>query len=378
MRKSAVILFVILLASGRAWGWSHQGHILLTRLAALRIIDDPTVPAGLRDFLKANMSHTLAECESLATTETVGGSPQNTPYNEGLGKWATMPDQVRLLPEGSVKIEPYGQIESQMHFCQLEAFSPDFQYRDDLSGKPDVNLIPHDLKDPRWPRAGYVPWRVEEFYLKLSKAFDPSETTADTVANPDDALKAAGYLAHYCEDSCQPHHATVDYKSVSYLVGNVPGMPASTNPSSEVMATIRLPRGIDPHGDLEYRLFDDANPPRKELRQQFWKDLTTDITALAIERKKNKLPAAADFDPFRWDLQTLSDSYDYLPFIGHAAQAAYASGEFNPGIFFNFTAQTHGQKMSIIQLIALQNAKAVLNVEEAYRMAWELSHPAAR
>jgi hypothetical protein len=358
----------------RCPAWAHQGHILLTRLAALRIIDDPTAPQGLRDFLKQNMPHSMEDCRELAELDYVGPDPlsRNPDYGVGLDNWATMPDRVKTSLQGMVKIEPYGMSETWMHRMDLEVFSKQRFYSDDLAGKPDVDQIPHDLSDPRWKRAGFVPWRVEEMYHKFAKDIGPGQTVAD----PDDALKAAGYLAHYIEDSTQPHHATGDYQSQSYLAGRIKNIPASTQPQTLALAMLHLPAGINPHGDIEYQLFENTDPPRDKFRQEFWKLLLMDIDTLAAERAQAAQPSADRFDPFRWDLHILGDSYDYLPFVGRAVQAGYATGKFDPAAFFGFTGQTHGQTMTVVQLIALQNAKAVFDVELAYRLAWDEAHKA--
>jgi hypothetical protein len=351
--------------------WSHQGHILLTRLAALRIIQDPSAPSGLRDFLRENMAYSMDDCKALALVQTVGAHPEDSEqFDQGLDRWATMPDRMKGGAAGMRKIEPYGMPEAFMHRLDLEVFSRVGYYKDDLSGKPDVERIPHDLFDPRWKRGGFVPWRVEEMYHRLAAAFGPGDSTA----SPDDALVAAGYLAHYIEDSTQPHHATEDYQSQSYLAGHVKGVYATTRPGYSALVAMRLPQGVSPHGDIEYQLFENADEPRENFRQEFWTDLLSDIDGLAAQRAAQTGPTPETFDPFRWDLRILGDSYDYLPFVGRAAQAGYATGQFDPAAFFGFSGQTHARTMTIIQLIAQQNAKAVLDVEMAYRLAWDDAH----
>ena len=92
-------LALALAAPGPAFGWAHQGHIIITRLAALRIIDDPAAPRGLRDFLSSNMESSLEECRDLALHETVGADPQDDPrFSTGLDKWCTMPDVIIYTP----------------------------------------------------------------------------------------------------------------------------------------------------------------------------------------------------------------------------------------------------------------------------------------
>jgi hypothetical protein len=361
-------LLLFLATPGHCLGWGYQGHILITRLAALRIIDDPKAPAGLKDFLTKNMPYSLGDCRSLALETTVGFDVPDE-YQTGLDQWCIKPDQLRYTPEGKTRIEPYGAAETDMHFLDLEAFSTAMAYRDDLSNKPNVDKIPHDLHDHRWKRAGFVPWRVEEMYHKLIGDFGPGAAPADA----DAALKDAGFLAHYVEDSTNPHHATVDFKSVSYLPGRIPQLPRMIGNDSAALAAIHLPRSVDPHADFEFQLFANGRPPRDAFRREFWKDLTRDIDQLAASGGNSAINPAS-FDPFRWDLHHLGDAYDYLPLIGRAARAAYESGTFDAQIFFAHKAKVAGKEMSIVELIALQNAKAVLDVEQIYRLAWAAAH----
>lgn len=366
----ACALTLLILPAPQAQAWAHQGHILITRLAARRIIDDPSAPRGLKNFLKTNMPWSFDDCRRLAEEQTVGIDPAAHPeqFDTGLDHWCTMPDQLRTLPEGREPIAPYGANESSMHFLDLEYFSPVRAYKDDLSGKPTLSDIPHDVHDPRFKRAGFVPFRVEECYGKLAAAFGAT----DAVAHPDDALHWAGYLAHYVQDSTQPHHATMDFKSLTYLAGHVKEIPAAaTQPGGSLLA-LHVGKNIDPHGDLEFQLFENADPPRGQFRQEYWKDMQDDIDQLAAAAPKAE--DAGSFDPFRWDLQILGDSYDYLPLIGRAARAAYASGTFDPQAFFTYQGKAHGQDLTILQLIALQNAKAVLHTERAWRSAWRAAH----
>jgi len=364
---TCIVAFALLLLAiaPTSFGWAHQGHILITRLAALEIINDPTAPQGLKDFLKTNMPHTIDQCQALAEKEMVGGRPEDKPeYDQGLDKWCTMPDQIRSLPEGQVKIEPFGVGEAQMHFLDMEAFSPQFFYKDDLSCKPDISKIPHDASDPRWKLGGFAPLRIEQEWGKLRDAIG----NGTAVAHPDEALKLAGFLAHYTEDITQPHHSTVDYKSLTYLCGRLPGMPPTATPDN--LHLLRAPRGIDPHGDIEFQLFDNADAPRAAFRAQYWQhlqdDLKTTVTRLPDEGQK--------FDPFQRALQTLSDSYDCLPLVGRATQAAYAGNTFDPAAYFGFTGEVRGRKITMVQLIALRNAIAVRDVEHAWREAWAAAH----
>ncbi len=164
------LLFIITFNIAPVFGWAHQGHILLTRLACLRIIDDPAAPPGLRKFLRTNMPADEASCEKLAVEEYVGLHPDD--FATGIDREATMPDQVKYLPEGKDPIAPFGASEGPMHYLDSEIFSPgDHLYKTDLSNKPDfLTVIPFDATDLRFKRAGFVPLRAQQSYDELVAA----------------------------------------------------------------------------------------------------------------------------------------------------------------------------------------------------------------
>jgi hypothetical protein len=364
-----------------AHAWSHQGHILITRLAALRIIQDDKAPKELRDFLQSQMKADLAACEKLATQDVVGPNPA-ADYLTGLDGASTLPDRILTTKDGQVKLEPYGLPEANMHYLDLEYFAKEIRYQPDLSNLPKLTDFPHDVQDWRYKQAGFVPFRIQEFYKKVVEHFgpgdklDPAETTHDL-----------GYLAHYLEDCHQPHHATIDYKSLSYLVGKVPatvggGVKEIKTPLTEGGEAIsyRADKSINPHGDLEFQLFENVEEPRVTFRKEFWNELTARIASHAkdAEYQWPEYPARTvpPYDPFTRSLEILRHSYTYLPAIGKAAQAAYADGKFDPKAFFASEDTVHGQSLTIIQLIAEQNARAVLEVEKTLRRAWDTAHAA--
>jgi hypothetical protein len=373
----AAILAAAVLPTATARAWSHQGHILITRLAALRIINDPAAPQGLRDFLKANMKYDLESARVMAVSgEDLG--PEGKNYVFGLDGACTLPDRIISTAEGKKKIEPYGQPESKMHFTDMEWLSKEPIFKKDLSNKPDLAAIPKNPKDPRWQEAGFVPFRVEECYNNLVTEFKKSGPDFKN----DDALHWTGYLAHYLEDAHQPLHATIDYKALTYLDGKIPSVHAvhtklSTGGES---VSFRVDRNanVNPHGDIEFELFVNTNEPRKTLREEFWKELTTRIDDKAKDAAHQPVPIAtlaAPYDGYTLALHILSDSYDYIPAIGKAAEAGYSTGEFNPQTFFTSTDTVHGRNLDTIQLIADRNASAVLQVEAALRHAWADAHP---
>jgi hypothetical protein len=363
-----VLAAVMAAGVGRVEAWSHQGHILITRMAALRIINDANAPAGLRDFLKAHMQYDLEACHKLATVEVVGENPKS--YQVGLDGAATWPDRVQYLAEGKEVIEPYGATESKMHFMDMEWLGKEPVYKADFSDRPKVSEVGHDYKDPRWKQAGYVPFRVEEFYGKVVKAFGAG------AGQEADTLKSVGYLCHYIEDCHQPHHSTIDFKSYSYLAGKVAAVHKITRKLAgdgemvDYMVDKKDARLINPHGDIEFQLFENADEPRKGLREEFWKELN-----LRIEKKAMGMPlggdkAQAKAGSFTRALEILTESYDYLPAVGKAAVVGYASGKFNAVAFFTSKDMVHGEEMDTVQVIAERNACAVVEVERTLRAAW--------
>ena len=367
------LLALAIRAATPAHAWSHQGHILLTRLAALRIIDDPAAPQGLRDFLKANMPHTKEDCHQLATTEFTGADPKNL---TGFDAAATLPDRIQTTPDGKTLIEPFHATEFQMHFVDLEWLTKDPAYKPDLSNRPALADIPRDFHDPRWKLAGYLPFRIAQCYKNTTAAFTPSDKPFDN----DNAVHWAGYLAHYLEDCHQPHHSTIDYRSLTYLANKVPGVHEIHTKSSdgkEVVSYKADSPDINPHGAIEYQLFENTDEPRKTLREQFWQELTARIDSHAKERaaRLRLLPdASTPYDGFTRTFEILLDDYEYLPAVGKASQAAYATGKFDAQAFFTSEDTVHGEKMSMIQLIADRNANAVLEVEATWRRAWADAH----
>jgi hypothetical protein len=365
-RLPFVATLSLLLLTPLAYAWSHQDHILLTRLAALRILNDPAAPQGLRDFLKANMPYSLDDCRDLALHQVVGGTPKNP---VGLDDAVTLPDRIGFVEPGrSTPIPPYGLPEPKLHYTALEWFSPNPTYVPDLSHRPTAAQIPHDLHDPRWKLAGAVPFRIEECYQHTTAAF------AKSPLDNADALHWAGYLAHYLEDCHQPHHSTIDNRSYSYLAGKVPAVheihtKTSTGPDA-ISYRIDPAAAINPHSNMEYSLFENTAEPLATFRARYLTELLARIDAHA-----KTFSSPTPYDPFARAIAILSDSYDYLPAVGDAAQHGYATGKFDPAAFFGAQETVHGQPMTLIQLIADRNASAVLEVEAAWRHAWADAHP---
>jgi hypothetical protein len=212
--------------------------------------------------------------------------------------------------------------------------------------------VPHDLKDPRWIRAGFLPFRVEQCYGEFVKQLKAGrlESKPGQYPRDDHAMKWAGYLAHYLEDNTQPQHATIDFQSKTYFK-NKRGAP-------------------NVHADVEYRLVDDDKDDFMPQREQLWKDF-----AKALDEVKD--PIDTD-DLFRATVEVSLTSYDALPMIGHAAVEAYGSdtapGEFDAAKFATFKGKYRGREMTISEMKAHQLAWAVKRVERVWLKAWKEAH----
>ncbi len=363
MRKISlsIALLGLLILCPSSWAWGTKEHILLTRLAVMRILDDPTAPAGLKDFLRAS-THDLTDpagTETFYLKAKLGAEPKDL---KGLSYWVVEPD-IRANNDRTTKIEPFGVPERLLHFIDLEYLHADVDrqvYLHDLSNRVDLKDVPEDMADPRYQKAGMLPFAVERSFEKLALAFKENRLTPDPSRSKDDdhALKWAGFLAHYAQDNCQPHHATSDYKSVSYFA-NKRGAP-------------------NVHSEMEWRMNDDANETFAELRQVYFK-------ALIQACEKVTDDAYAKRDNVRVETFLIADAaYRRLPMIGlaamHAAgQAGSATqptgpaGKFDTEKFFNFTADFDGKTITVYEMKAQQQAMAVARTASLFRRAWDLS-----
>lgn len=336
-----------------ALGWSAKEHMMLSRLAARNLINDPATPQGMKDFL----SHCLKGIPDLAAEEKhfmtakVGKDPRGF---EGIEKYSYQPDIHQFYDKRNTRVEPFGVHERLLHFIDLELFlSGDAKrgYQDDLSGKPKMEAIPNDMKDPRYQQAGMLPIRVEYCYGKLVAAIrekridNPQPLLED---EPDSAIRWAGYLAHYVEDNTQPHHSTLDYKSQSYF-----------------KVARKAPNA---HNEVEFRMVDDEVEEFPQLRADYWA-----MFMKALSEAKD--PVQTD-DLFRATLEVASTSYDNLPLIGAAAVHAHVPVEGNSADkidtekFFRFEGTVNGKPISVMQMKANQQAWAVKRVERVWRKAW--------
>jgi hypothetical protein len=338
-----------------ARAWSAKEHAQFARMAAERIVADPSTPPALKDWLTRatpGMLDVAGEKDFFLHTRVY---PAKLHF-QGITEWATVPDEHALHDRASSKVDPFGVHEKQLHFIDLELLRPPAEkkgYRPDLSGKPTLESIPRDMRDPRYIQAGMLPFRVQYCYDRLVECIRAGRlvnTEQKLEGEDDSAARWAGYLAHYLADNTQPQHATVDYKSATYF-------PLNHRPPNV-------------HAEIEYRMCDDEKQDCPELRAEFW--------PLFVDSLKTvKDPSDTD-DLFTATLQIALYSYDALPMIGDAAVAAFVAppgagsgGEIDTERFFHTRGTFHGQEMSVMQMKADQTAMAVLRIEKIWRRAWE-------
>lgn len=354
------LTLVLILTATRAHAWGTKEHVLLTRLAVMRILEDPTAPEGLKTWLRTvtpDLKASLDEEKEFFLKAKLGAEPKGL---IGLSYWAIEPD-IRANGDKKTKVAPFDQPERLLHFIDLEYLStePDKRvYKHDLSSLPDVTQAPRDMSDARYKEAGMLPFRVEQCYQNLVAAFKAGKLgTPRDPKDEESALRWAGFLAHYVEDNTQPQHATQDYKSGAYF--------ADKRNSPNV------------HSEVEWKMNDDEKKDYPQLRADFW-------TAFAAALPEAKDPTTSD-DLFTSTLELSAYSYKQLPLIGLAAMHATdqkgtpekpegRAGAFDTEKFFRFESDVTGAKQSVYQMKAKQQAIAVVRVAKLFRRAWDEAH----
>jgi hypothetical protein len=351
------LILLVVCCSAPAFAWSTKEHILIARCAARELLDNPDTPADMKAWLReAQPSPGTLEDEHRYLLNThVGQYPRGV---DGLAFWATWPDVVADSAAGKEKkVAPYNVPEGQLHFLDLELLMPDEAARTfapDLSHKPALADIPRDMKDPRYQKAGFLPFRIDECYqetvamMRAGRLVDrPGEFPRD-----EHATRWAGMLAHYASDNTMPMHATMDYQAYSFFPG--------------------IEKKPKVHFDMEFRLVDDDNQDYPNLREQFWQQFTADLKSVPAPQWNKDLWVTS--------VELLRSSYDALPMIGQAARTAYLDADgkqlkpFDAGAFFAYQGAYDGRQLSILQMKSLQLARATKWVELLWLRAWNEAH----
>jgi hypothetical protein len=330
-----VLIALLLLAPAPAAAWSYKGHVLLTRIAAQRILENPATPDELKEFVRAYCPEAQGfNLEEFVLNTHIGPDPSGI---SGLSYWAMHPDMARRE-----KVPAFDSTEAKMHFLDLELLHPkqdNRQYASDLSGLPELADVPRDVTDERYQDAGYLPFRVEQCYDAMVVALRAGDQEA--------AVRWAGYLAHYVQDNTQPQHATVDYRSHSYF----PDVRRQSRPNV--------------HAWVEYSLLDDGQPSEfMKIR----KEMVERMKAEAKERPPVE-PANLVGDPWALSVMYSRDAYKYLPMIGQGALAATANGG-EPDLT-KFAYYVGENDLSVLDMKAQQMMYAAFLTEAMWRQAWE-------
>ncbi len=346
----------IALASS-AHAWSYKEHIQLTRLAAERLVADPSTPPEMKAWLQKitpGLKDMAGEKEYFLHTR-VGTDISNF---KGLERWAGTPDFL-----AQQKVPEFGIRERELHFIDAELFLRGDQkreYRPDLSGLPKLEDFPKDINDARYVQAGMLPFRVEQSYDELVSAIRAGKLGDSEATDTDTAARWAGYLAHYLEDNTQPQHGTIDYMSKTYFANK------RTAP--------------DVHAVVEYKMIDDEQNDWMSLREEMWP-----LIEKALAEVKDPVQPK---DLFHETIEVTRTSYTALPMIGAAAVASAkpttrpstsksgrgGQDQIDLNIFFHTHGQYFGQDMTVMQMKAHQLAWAVDRVAKTWRRAWDEAH----
>jgi hypothetical protein len=361
------LALILLTAASPALAWSNKEHLQFARLAAERLIADPATPPDMKAWLRRGIANPkdMAAEKAYFLNERIG---LITRTEDPLAYWATMPDMVALTDQPSKKVEPWGVSERLLHYIDLEFFVPEEakrSYAHNLAGRPKPGDVPDDVKDPRWARAGMLPFRVRECYGKLVESIRAGRLADEPGKYPRDehAVKWAGYLAHYAADNTQPQHATVDYRSSAYFLDKR--------------------KAPNVHTEMEYRMCDDDADDYADLRAEFWPLFERYLTELKDPVETTEV--------FRATVEVACIAYEALPLIGTAAMAASKQGgtpekpegpvgqPFDTRAFFRFKGPYQGGQMTIMDMKAHHTAWAVKRIERLWLQAWaEARRPAGK
>lgn len=359
-RTLLTVVLVICCLVQPAFAWCTKEHILITRTAVRELLASDTTPAAMKQWLREAQPRllTMDEEKTWMLDGHTGIYPRGV---DGLAFWAVMPDLIADSAVGkTAKVAPFGVPEPQLHFVDLEYLNSDESLRSfssDLSHKPKLSDVPRDMKDPRWEKAGMLPFRVENCFndtvtaMKAGKLIDkPGQFPRD-----EHATKYAGMLAHYAADNWMPLHATADYQAYSFF------------PKAEKKPKV--------HFDLEYRLTDDDKEDYPELRERLWQAYVSALPVTEAPELKEDVWTAS--------LKVSMAAYDSIPMVGKAAQNAYldANGNvkgFDAPAFFGYTDSVYDTKLSVLQLKAMMMARAVKWTETLWLRAWEQAHSPAQ
>lgn len=334
-----------------AFAWSAKEHVIITRTAVRNLLASDATPPEMKAWLTKAQPQlaTVDDERDYLMAGRAGVYPRGV---DGLAFWSVTPDLITDSAEGKQrKLAPFNVPEGSLHFFDVEYFMPDEADRTfapDLSHRPSLDDVSRDMADPRWQKAGMLPFRIENSFDQLVASLKAGRLIDKPGQFPRDehATRWAGQLAHYAADNCMPLHATIDYQCYSRFPG--------------------LERKPRVHFDMEFRLTDGDNEDYPALRARFWQEFI----------KLHAVPVP-ELVPDVWTTSVAISlkAYEAVPMIGDAAQVAYldANGklkEFDASAFFNHTATVFGQERSVLEMKAMAMATAVNWTERLWLEAW--------
>jgi S1/P1 Nuclease len=182
LRAAAVVVLLPLLVVPLAFGWGHDGHSMINRIAVAAL------PADVPEFLRSKAAQDAMDF--------YGPQPDRW-RSEDPGLYAT------LVPEHDIDIE----------YADLAGPLPRHRY-DYIAGlqaaqaaHPGVKLTPQNV--------GLLPYSTEEHYVMLKSAMRDYRAAVaakqDTKPVEAEILVLAGVLGHFVADGSQPLHVTASY-----------------------------------------------------------------------------------------------------------------------------------------------------------------------
>ncbi|MCC7262917.1 MAG: hypothetical protein IT369_10385 [Candidatus Latescibacteria bacterium] len=178
--RAGAVGLVLLACGAPAWGWWAGGHALITRAAV------QALPGEMPEFFRQGA--------------------------EAMARLAPVPDAERNPALSHLRSAGRGE-----HFLDLELLGgkalPDQRY-------DFLKLCAAAGQDPA--QVGTAPYAVAEWTERLALAFAQHRRWPANTLVQSECLTAAGHLAHYAEDLCQPLHTTLHYDGRAGVDGKSP------------------------------------------------------------------------------------------------------------------------------------------------------------
>lgn len=285
----------------RDWGlslpeyWGTVGHFTIANMAC-NIVGSPR--SNLRKLMQANLENITIALPGITVSGTSGLS------KGGFVPLADVPDLVWKMPSGDGSRGPRGRNPEQPnHFADMDQTPPGGgptllqMCQDPANITPDV-WIEHARKFPpkngskdAAAEMGLLPFRVWQIYDAMVEFLSNGQR--------DEFIVAAGTLAHYVGDACQPlhisflHHGDPDHpvtKTITHTRGKHAGESESEN----------LSQGV--HEDYEQTMF----------RDQQGEDMKNKLQALLEDSNSNGSPIKGGHAAAIATVQLMTDTFNKI------------------------------------------------------------------